>query len=126
MTKEEFTLTRKKLDKTQKELAALLGVSIKTVHSYEQGLRVIPTHIERLLYFYILKSKTDGSEITPCWESTDCGRKEQCPAWEYHGGYMCWFFNGTQTLCKELKEVNDEKERIAICKSCKVLSNLIR
>ena len=45
----------KNLRKTQKELANLLGISKKTVESYEQGLRNIPSNIERILYFLLVK-----------------------------------------------------------------------
>ncbi len=38
----EFSLFRKKLQKTQKELAQLLGTSLKAIHSYEQAWRTIP------------------------------------------------------------------------------------
>ena len=36
MTSKEFKKFRKKLEKTQRQTAQLLGVSIKAVHSYEQ------------------------------------------------------------------------------------------
>ena len=39
MNRSEFNRVRKKLDKTQKQMAQLLGVSLKAVHSYEQGGR---------------------------------------------------------------------------------------
>ena len=39
MDGKEFKRFRKKIDKTQKQMAQLLGVSIKAVHSYEQGSR---------------------------------------------------------------------------------------
>ena len=42
MNKDEFVPARKKLNKTQQKLAELLGVSVKTIHSYEQGRRAIP------------------------------------------------------------------------------------
>jgi hypothetical protein len=35
------------LGKTQKQMARLLGISIRTIQSYEQGLRKIPVHTER-------------------------------------------------------------------------------
>ena len=41
MDKQEFSHLRKKLNKTQKQMAQLLGVSIKAVHSYEQGWRMV-------------------------------------------------------------------------------------
>ena len=50
MEKKIFTQMRKHLGKTQKELAELLGVSVKSVSSYEQGWRNIPPHVERQLY----------------------------------------------------------------------------
>lgn len=37
MEKVEFGQIRSKLGETQKEIACLLGVSLKTIHSYEQG-----------------------------------------------------------------------------------------
>ncbi|MGB5991268.1 MAG: helix-turn-helix transcriptional regulator, partial [Desulfobacterales bacterium] len=37
MDSKEFKKWREKLNKTQKEIAQLLGVSVKAVHSYEQG-----------------------------------------------------------------------------------------
>ena len=47
MTGPEFTALRKRFDKTQKQMSQLLGVSIKAVHSYEQGWRSIPDHVEK-------------------------------------------------------------------------------
>jgi len=53
MDSAEFSILRRKLNKTQKEIALLLGISIKAVKSYEQGWRNVPPHIERQLYFLI-------------------------------------------------------------------------
>jgi DNA-binding XRE family transcriptional regulator len=49
--KEEFVEARTKLDKTQKEISQLFGVSVKAIYSYEQGRRSIPTHVERQMFF---------------------------------------------------------------------------
>ena len=54
----EFLKARKVLDKTQKQLAELLGISIKAVHSYEQGWRKVPTAVERQMYFLTVKQNT--------------------------------------------------------------------
>ena len=51
MDSKEFKKWRKKLNKTQKEIAQLLGLSVKAVHSYEQGWRNIPAHVERQMFF---------------------------------------------------------------------------
>ena len=58
MGKKEFVKARAKLDKTQKEMSQLLGVSIKTIYSYEQGWRNIPTHVERQVFFLLTQKKS--------------------------------------------------------------------
>ncbi|MEN8143025.1 MAG: helix-turn-helix transcriptional regulator, partial [Thermodesulfobacteriota bacterium] len=45
MDSKEFLKARKLLNKTQKHLSELLGISIKAVHSYEQGWRKVPSHV---------------------------------------------------------------------------------
>ena len=51
MDSKEFSYIRQKLNKTQKQMAQLLGTSLKAVHSYEQGWRSIPAHVELCLAF---------------------------------------------------------------------------
>ena len=53
MDNKEFAAFRKALKKTQKQIAELLGTSIKAVHSYEQGWRKVPAHVERQLFFLV-------------------------------------------------------------------------
>ena len=53
MEKYELSEIRKHLGKTQKQLAQLLGVSLKTVKSFEQGWRNIPAYIERQIIFLL-------------------------------------------------------------------------
>ena len=55
MDSAEFKHFRKKLKKTQRQMAQLLGTSIKAVHSYEQDWRSIPPHVERQMFFLISK-----------------------------------------------------------------------
>lgn len=75
MDKHEFRKSRKKLGKTQKQLSELLGMSLKTIHSYEQGWRTIPTHIERQLYFLLIHQRGRNNVLTPCWEKKIVTRK---------------------------------------------------
>ncbi|NOR10951.1 MAG: helix-turn-helix domain-containing protein, partial [Desulfovibrionaceae bacterium] len=82
MDKKEFSTVRKKIGKTQKQLAALLGVSLKAIHSYEQGWRTIPSHIERQIFFLLTNKRRVAKKTKPCWERKKCDRKEECPAWE--------------------------------------------
>jgi hypothetical protein len=123
LTKEEFSLSRKKLGKTQKLLAELLGMSLKTIHSYEQGWRTIPTHIERHIYFLLIKQRGRKDSLTPCWEKKLCNVKEQCPAWEFQSGHLCWFLNGT--LC-ECTQNASQKDKLEICKSCDIFTELLK
>ena len=57
MDNKEFTTIRKKLNKTQKQMAQLLGTSIKAVTSYEQGWRTVPGHVERQLFFLLSRMR---------------------------------------------------------------------
>lgn len=97
MKKEDFTKVRKTLNKTQKEMAALLGVSKKTVESYEQGLRNIPDNVRRLLYFLLFKLKMKKLDnATLCWDEKKCPEhaRENCVAWLAKEGFFCWFITG--------------------------------
>ena len=122
---EEFSKARGLLGKTQKELAELLGVSIKAVHSYEQGWRNIPSHVERQVFFLISRTRASGKVFKPCWIIKKCPpqRRKLCPAWEFQAGKLCWFINGT--LCGECKDQTKRVEKIKICRSCKVLAEIL-
>ena len=125
MDSKEFLRARKKLDKTQKALAELLGASIKAVHSYEQGWRKVPGHIERQVFFLLSRKRgKDHKEPKACWTIKKCPpeRKKQCPAWELQAGRLCWFINGT--ICAGTVQKNWE-EKMKICRSCEVLRSML-
>lgn len=121
MEKTEFSSIRRKLGKTQKQLAALLGMSLKTIHSYEQGWRSIPAHIERQLFFLLIKQRGKNKELIPCWEQKSCPDREECPAWEFKSGDLCWFLCGTLCDC-----TNDAsyRDKISICRECSIFKRL--
>jgi len=124
MDNEEFSRFRKRLGKTQRELAELLGTSLKAVCSYEQGWRSVPTHVERQLYFLYLRKADGENNLKNCWEILDCPpeRKVECPAWEFNSGKFCWFINGTVCECKSQKTW---EEKIKICRNCKVMEGIL-
>ena len=107
------------MNKTQRQMSQLLGVSIKAVHSYEQGWRNIPGHTERQMIF--LQSRMDGKQNgrKPCWVIKECPSetKKQCPAWEFKAGNLCWFINGT--ICEGTVQ-KDWKQKMKVCRSCDV------
>ncbi len=119
MDKIEFKNTRATLGKTQKEMSHILGTSLKAIHSYEQGWRTIPHHVERQLFFILAKINDCGKKKENCWDIIHCpdNRREKCPAWEFNCGDMCWFINGT--ICNGKPQDNWE-EKITSCKSCRV------
>lgn len=123
VTKEEFSLSRKKLGKTQKQLAELLGMSLKTIHSYEQGWRTIPTHIERHIYFLLINQRGRTDSLTPCWEKKRCAVKYDCPAWEFQSGHLCWFLCGTKCDCTQDA---CQRVKLEICKRCEIFTSLLK
>ncbi len=124
MDNKEFARLRKKLDKTQKQIAQLLGVSIKAVHSYEQGWRSIPTHAERQMLFLVSNMRGGSKGNKPCWAIKKCPpkKKKECPAWEFKSGKLCWFINGT--ICDGIV-YKDWKEKMKLCRSCEVFANIM-
>ena len=124
MKDKEFSALRKKLEKTQKQMAQLLGPSIKAIHSYEQGWRTIPVHVERQLYFLVTRKLRGNKGLKPCWDVHSCPqeRREQCPAWEFSTGDLCWFINGT--ICDGT--VHDSwKEKMKLCRTCDVFKGTL-
>jgi hypothetical protein len=124
MDSKEFVTFRKKMNKTQKQMAQLLGTSIKAVHSYEQGWRSIPVHVERQMFFLISNMRGIKTNRKSCWTVKKCPseQKKQCPAWEFKAGKLCWFINGT--ICEG--QVHDNwREKMEVCRSCEVLTPLL-
>ena len=115
----QFTNFRKKLKKTQQELARLMGTSVKAIHSYEQGWRTVPAHVERQLLLLACMANGRRQSDSPCWVLRQCpeDRRERCPAWEFQAGDLCWFINGT--ICEGAPR-KSWQEKMEICGSCVV------
>ncbi len=124
MDRSEFLHFRKMLNKTQKQMGQLVGTSVKAIHSYEQGWRSIPVHVERQVFFLVSRRRGLQKEIEPCWVTKKCPpeRRERCPAWEFKAGTLCWFINGT--ICEGLTHDNGER-KTNLCRRCEVLSPLL-
>ncbi|MCK5420200.1 MAG: transcriptional regulator [Desulfobacterales bacterium] len=124
MDKNEFKFLRSRLKKTQKQMAQLLGTSLKAIHSYEQGWRTVPVHVERQIFFLVSRQKENRRSKKPCWTIRKCSTKQrrQCPAWEFSSGDLCWFINGTS--CDGTVQ-KDWKEKMKICRSCEVFSSIL-
>ena len=123
MDKNEFSNARIRLGKTQAQMAALLGASLKAVQSYEQGWRPVPAHAERQVLF-LLSLRPNRKRPKPCWAVRKCSaeKRRTCPAWELKAGRFCWFINGT--VC-EGKAQRDWQAKMTICRSCAVMTSLL-
>ena len=124
MNSKEFTAYRKKLSKTQKQMAQLLSTSLKAIHSYEQGWRAIPAHVERQILFLVARLQKSGGRQKNCWQIKHCptDRKMKCPAWEFQAGNLCWFINGT--ICDGTVH-KTWQEKMRVCRNCDVFTSLI-
>lgn len=122
LDKSEFLKIRRYLKKTQRQLAQLLGVSLKAIQSFEQGWRNIPCHVERHLLFLLKKSECCEAFDKSCWNCLNCSseQREECPAWEYQVGNLCWFINGT--ICDGTPK-NTWKEKMVNCRRCEVFKS---
>jgi len=121
----DFKKFRKELGKTQKEVARLLGVSLKAVHSYEQEWRNIPVHVERQLLFLISRHRSRSENGSPpCWEVKGCADdlRENCSAYEFNCGDLCWFVNGT--VCNG-QICRNWQQKMAICRKCLIFRRLM-
>jgi DNA-binding XRE family transcriptional regulator len=72
MDNKEFIFFRKKLNKTQNQMAQLLGPSLKAIQSYEQGWRSVPPNIERLMFFLVSMIPENRKHRMPCWAVKKC------------------------------------------------------
>ena len=124
MDSKEFKKLRKRLNKLQKQMAQLLGVSIKAVHSYEQSKRNIPANVERQMFFLLSRMDGNPKGRKPCWVIKNCPPtiKAQCPAWEFQSGDICWFVSRTICCSDDRK---DWEEKIKFCRSCEVLKSVL-
>jgi hypothetical protein len=124
MTPVEFVELRKKMAKTQRQMAAILGISLKAVHSYEQGWRTIPSHVERQMFF-LLSCKTPGwRSQKQCWTVMNCpvAQRKNCPVWEFRAGRLCWMIGGTYCQGQLQK---DWKTKMRVCRGCEVMKALL-
>jgi hypothetical protein len=122
--KKEFSQIRSHLGKTQEQMAQVLGTSVKAIQSFEQGWRNIPVYIERQVLFLLVMKRSHNKRQSPCWVVRKCAKetRQNCPAWEFRTGNLCWFINGT--ICEG--EVQDSwQEKMKICRQCGVFQPIL-
>lgn len=120
MNRKEFGSLRQRLQKTQRQMAQILGTSLKAVQSFEQGWRKVPVHIERQVLF-LISNRGEPRKSPPCWDIRGCSKenREACPAWEFNLGHLCWFVNGT--ICRG--EIQGSwGQKMKVCRTCEVFA----
>lgn len=125
MDHKEFSFLRQKLQKTQKQMADLLGTSLKAVQSFEQGWRKVPVHVERQVLFLMSARQGTPRNPRPCWDIRNCSpeNREACPAWEFNVGDLCWFINGTTCLGKTQ---GSWVKKMKVCRACEVFAQKMK
>jgi DNA-binding XRE family transcriptional regulator len=125
MEKEQFSEIRRHLGKTQLQMAQLLGISLKAIQSFDQGWRKITVHIERQVLFLLAQKNLPHKKNSPCWVIRKCPTetKQNCPAWEFHVGHLCWFINGT--ICQGQVQESWEK-KMKLCRQCEMFRNMLQ
>ena len=124
MDSKQFSHIRKRLEKTQEQLAKLLCVSTKAIQSFEQGWRPVPTYIEREMLLLLSLKVSSDRNFEPCWERTNCPEewRSNCIVWDLKAKHFCWFVNGTN--CQG-RIHNNWDEKIKICRGCRVFQSAI-
>jgi DNA-binding XRE family transcriptional regulator len=124
MNKQELSLIRRYFGKTQKQMAQLLGLSIKAIQSFEQGWRSVPVHIERQLLLLLSLKQSRAKSRKPCWLVKNCPMetRKACPAWEFNAGHLCWCINGT--ICQGSPQRSWAK-KMQMCRKCEVFRSML-
>ena len=124
MKKKEFAEIRRHLGKTQRQMAQVLGVSLKAIQSFEQGWRNVPAHVERQVLLILAFKKHASKKHKPCWLTRHCPveNRQDCPAWQFDAGHLCWFINGT--ICEGSPQGSWER-KMKMCRECEVYRSIL-
>jgi len=124
MKQKQFADIRRHFGKTQSQMAQILGVSPKAIQSFEQGWRNIPVHIERQVLLVLSLQNQASKRGKPCWQTRHCPteRRQDCPAWQFSAGHLCWFINGT--ICEGTAQ-GSWKKKMKICRGCEVYKSIL-
>lgn len=122
-TKRGLASIRKMLGISQRAMARLLGISTRSIQSYEQGWRAVPVLVQKLADFYLaLKQRKVTANKKPCWIILKCqpGKRDQCLAYQLDAGDLCWLVTGNRSRGKEHACWEDKLEA---CRECPVMKS---
>jgi DNA-binding XRE family transcriptional regulator len=116
---------RTELGLSQSELADLLGVSIRTIQSCEQGWRQPSPALERAGLLALLAHRWGaGFGAQACWEVKQCSAesRQNCLPYVSRQGHLCWFLTGNACEGKRFRSWKDKK---SVCVECAFFQHLL-
>ena len=121
----DLKAVRKRMGLSQSEFADLIGVSLRTVQSCEQGWRNPSPSVEKAALLLLMAERhgVDFSGHT-CWDSVQCsmGEREACLVYQTRQGHLCWLLSGH--ICKGIRLHSwDDKKRL--CAECDFFRELL-
>lgn len=116
---------RLEMGMTQRQFSEALGISLRALHSYEQGWRTVPSSVERLLLLYWIVHR-NGWRLNSvhCWELKECDAecRQRCYAHITGQGHLCWLLTGTMCGGERTGSWVAKRER---CSRCEVMQTLL-
>ena len=109
---------RRSFGKTQREMADMLGISLRALQSYEQNWRTVPPSIEKLAGLLLFCSwRRENTDGVPCWEIMGCSdrMRDRCFAAQNEAGSLCWLVTGNYWRGMKLRSAEAKLEK---CRSC--------
>lgn len=106
---------------SQKQMAAVLGISIRAVQSYEQGWRQMPPATQKLVSLLLfLHWRRDHKAGAPCWTVNQCESavRDTCFAHQCRARDCCWIVTGN---CHRGQDMKSWSAKLDKCTRCKVM-----
>lgn len=114
---------------TQAQLAKVMATSVKTVQSYEQGWRNVPTRVLLQLFVLLAIHRRRRVDLRPCWEIRKCSAKDRadCPSYTLGDGQFCWLVSGGAGNCQcgNVQDLDENGEKLIPCMGCQVIRRLL-
>jgi len=117
---------RREYGLSQAEFADLMGTSLRTVQSWEQGWRKPSPAAERSALLLLMAWRLGGRFGTElCWEHTGCSQadRDRCLAYQSKQGHLCWFLTGNVCRGRRFRNWSD---KMSVCEECGFFSGLLR
>ncbi len=121
----DLAAVRRELGLSQAGLADVIGVSPRTVQSWEQGWRKPSAALARSLLLLVMAWRLgDRFSLRACWESLACSAadRERCLAYRSRQGHLCWFLTGN--MCRGIR-VKHWADKMSMCAECSFFNELL-